>query len=706
MLGSMPPEQFHRGKYSKGQAQRRESSPLSAASREPDDEEDEVFFGPLTAAELTGMRRVRSTLHTPTPVLRIQALCRGFLARQEYRRQRDDLRFLAMKGEFSVERRRRWVNVSRPEEPAPLVKRGFRNWFHRSPPMEVKVTIGCETMETGVARKCLGKLLGTFKGAPPLRRTQSLRRRAPSGRPASGGRMSTGALAVHRPLEAPPPVPPLPTFATNPPPPTSSVLVLVPLSDVQPLQDGEKPPTPRKMALFKSGFGSLLSKSPPSKPPVPTYALTPNIRALDSFPTVRSRAVESMNVFVRREEEVASLPCIPRLASAPVVNRVNSECMSVDNARTYNPDTTPSLPIVAPSDSSPPSQPPIVAPPSPIVTPPSPIAAPPMGDSPPAPLSDTDDDSGIAASVTRLAAQPAPNETSHLSPRLSLRLSVDGTSLFSGPAALGLSAFVTPLAPSPEEEEEEEEEKVESDDDPVSARLRSLRSRRLASTGGDTDGRRFRATQNANRKTAEGKPLAKMGNLQLDRLTKLNTRRNSTYMACRIERFTVIKEGDRPPSPSSAMLARAKERMSMEISDEEDDDVCPLSPLFSSEDEGTVETKRKSTDSVSTALGSEEGNSTLMKKVCRRPVRVQWGSRSVLRDAKMDTPVVEGTPKSILVNKCESFKPAETPTDLCVVRVACIEYPSHVSSEDEEDGEEDEYVPHKSREKGRRKKVV
>ncbi|KAJ2389073.1 hypothetical protein H4S02_002547, partial [Coemansia sp. RSA 2611] len=84
------------------------------------------------------MRRVRSTLHTPTPVLRIQALCRGFLARQEYRRQRDDLRFLAMKGEFSVERRRRWVNVSRPEEPAPLVKRGFRNWFHRSPPMEVK----------------------------------------------------------------------------------------------------------------------------------------------------------------------------------------------------------------------------------------------------------------------------------------------------------------------------------------------------------------------------------------------------------------------------------------------------------------------------------------------------------------------------------------------------------------------------------------
>ncbi|KAJ2764508.1 hypothetical protein GGI18_006425, partial [Coemansia linderi] len=96
-----------------------------------------------------------------------------------------------------------------------------------------------------------------------------------------------------------------------------------------------------------------------------------------------------------------------------------------------------------------------------------------MGDSPPAPLSDTDDDSGIAASVTRLAAQPAPNETSHLSPRLSLRLSVDGTSLFSGPAALGLSAFVTPLAPSPEEEEEEEEEeKAESDDDPVSARLR------------------------------------------------------------------------------------------------------------------------------------------------------------------------------------------------------------------------------------------
>ncbi|KAJ2491311.1 hypothetical protein IWW37_002393 [Coemansia sp. RSA 2050] len=492
------------------------------------------------------------------------------------------------------------------------------------------------------------------------------------------------------------------------------------------------------MALFKSGFGSLLSKSPPSKPPVPGYSLTPNIRALDAFPTVRSRAVESMNVgaFVARDSDVASLPCIPRLASAPVVNRVSPVCMSVDNARAYKPDT-PSPIVASPPPPPPPPLPIVAAPPimSPVLgdsslppppPPPPPLTPPPLVAQSDSPRSDTDDDSGIAASVTRLAAQPTSG-TSHLSPRLSLRLSVDGAGLFSGPAALGLSAFVAPLAPSPEEEKEgEEEKKPESDDGPVSARLRSLRPRKLASAQGDADGRRFRATQNANRKNAEGgKPLAKMGNLQLDRLTKLNTRRNATYMACRIERFTVIREGDRPPSPSSAMLARAKERMSMEISDDDDDDdddddVRPLSPLFSSEDEeggGAGDAKRKSTDSVSPALGSAgEGRCMLIKKVCRRPLRVQWGSRSVLRDARQAErgALVEGAPKPILVNKCESPKTIEGPSDFCVVRVACIEYPSHIPSdedenedenedEDEEEGEE-EYVPRRSA--GRRKKVV
>ncbi|KAJ2895769.1 hypothetical protein IWW38_002211, partial [Coemansia aciculifera] len=119
-------------------------------------EEDEVFFGPLTVTELQGMKRnVVSSIHTPTPnpaavhVVGVQALCRGYLARQEYRKRRDDMRFLAVKGEFSVERRRRWVAVSRPSPPLPPVppaddqppptpptvaqsRRGFRSWFQRS----------------------------------------------------------------------------------------------------------------------------------------------------------------------------------------------------------------------------------------------------------------------------------------------------------------------------------------------------------------------------------------------------------------------------------------------------------------------------------------------------------------------------------------------------------------------------------------------
>ncbi|KAJ1915021.1 hypothetical protein GGI16_007772 [Coemansia sp. S142-1] len=499
------------------------------------------------------------------------------------------------------------------------------------------------------------------------------------------------------------------------------------------------------MALFKSGFGSLLSKAsplrPPPPPPVPSYTLTPNIRAIDH--TIgRSRVVESMTVGRR---DPSSLPCITRLASAPVVNilpRTPPVCLSVDNARTYNP--SPPLAVTSPVMASV-TSPVMASVTSPVmasVTPPSdtPTMVEPLAVTPPI-VSDTDDDSGIAASVTRLVAKPvdepidelvadestATESTSHLSPRLSLRLSVDGTSLFSGPTALGLSAFVTPLAPSPEEEEEEPAANpTDSDDDPVRARLRSLRSRRLANPDTDTS-RRFRATQSANRgaKTA-GKPLAKMGNLQLDRLTKLNTRRNSTYMACRIERFTVIREGDRPPSPSSAMLTRARERKKSEdnMSVDYSSDDClvdnrPITPP--SESEEIVDVKRKSfdlTDNSSTDVGAEK------KKHCRRS-RVQWGSRSVLRATllKSNTEMVGREPvKSILVNRLESVEPKTTEgSDLCIVRVACIEYPAHVSSTDEsgdeeeeefvdaqeEEEEEEEYMPRRSaRSKGRRKKVV
>ncbi|KAJ1808128.1 hypothetical protein LPJ75_004646, partial [Coemansia sp. RSA 2598] len=117
----------------------------------------------------------------------------------------------------------------------------------------------------------------------------------------------------------------------------------------------------------------------------------------------------------------------------------------------------------------------------------------------------------------------------------------------------------------------------EDNENPIHARLRSLRSRRLNKPAAETtaettaaaaaaesaSGRRFRATQTAARPesgSSKKKPITKMGPLQLDRLTKLNTRRNSTYMTCRIERYTVSKEGSRPPSPSLLMQLRAQER--------------------------------------------------------------------------------------------------------------------------------------------------
>ncbi|KAJ1947718.1 hypothetical protein EC988_005391, partial [Linderina pennispora] len=119
------------------------------------------------------------------------------------------------------------------------------------------------------------------------------------------------------------------------------------------------------------------------------------------------------------------------------------------------------------------------------------------------------------------------------------------------------------VASKPVDAEEHQEEKEET---PALARLRSLRARRLgqavtASTASDPEtsgSRRFRATQTLPKAKHVGqKPLSKMGPLQLDRLTKLNTRRNSTYLTCKIEKYTVEKEGDRPPSPSSMMQERA-----------------------------------------------------------------------------------------------------------------------------------------------------
>ncbi|KAJ1852500.1 hypothetical protein LPJ73_002817, partial [Coemansia sp. RSA 2703] len=184
--------------------------------------------------------------------------------------------------------------------------------------------------------------------------------------------------------------------------------------------------------------------------------------------------------------------------------------------------------------------------------------------------------------------------------------SADGAASQRGPNALPESKASQSLTLQQDMEQEQE-------DNPVHMRLRSLRSRRLnkdPASAADTSskppepsGRRFRATQTAAAKgetlasaaaAAKKKPVGKMGQIQLDRLTKLNTRRNATYMTCRIERYNVTREGKRPPSPSLLMQQRAEERRGSDDhrsiysdSDEEDegDDEDVISSEESEEEE-------------------------------------------------------------------------------------------------------------------------
>ncbi|KAJ2212937.1 hypothetical protein IW140_004402 [Coemansia sp. RSA 1813] len=253
-------------------------------------------------------------------------------------------------------------------------------------------------------------------------------------------------------------------------------------------------------------------------------------------------------------------------------------------------------------------------------------------------------------------------------------------------------------SPPPAPAEEHSESKttdapVEEDmDNPIHARLRSLRSRRLQDkphAAPITPNNTMEYSSGKSKKATDSKtkPLSKMGPLQLDRLTKLNTRRNSTYMTCKIEFFVVQKDGDRPPSPSLLMQEKALLRRALknpggdsqeeeagdseyhsiysnpsgddEEEDENDveslvDDTYPLSPYASSDEfepvkelssanepevmGSTSDVKRKSieleaepTTRRGTASRIQKQEPCSNKKQCRRP-RVHWGSRSVLQN--------------------------------------------------------------------------
>ncbi|KAJ2328937.1 hypothetical protein IWW51_000907 [Coemansia sp. RSA 2702] len=258
------------------------------------------------------------------------------------------------------------------------------------------------------------------------------------------------------------------------------------------------------------------------------------------------------------------------------------------------------------------------------------------------------------------------------------------------------------------------------DSNPMMERLRSLRSRQrekeaaskkpAALAKADAGGRRFRATQTAAQRSAKKKGgglLGALGSLQLDRLTKLNTRRNSTYMTCEIELVVVTRHGDRPVSPSLLMQERTHERrITAELdsgatyhsiysdsdSDPESDsdgasdsdhsmlaagdmyvETRPLSPEpeepapalpeaadlpaaeAASTSSASLDAKRKSADLASAALPSPPAlaANAPSKKQCVR--RVQWGTRSVLQatwlQGRSPPAPARGAPKPVLVRR-------------------------------------------------------
>ncbi|KAJ1988103.1 hypothetical protein EDC05_005485 [Coemansia umbellata] len=318
---------------------------------------------------------------------------------------------------------------------------------------------------------------------------------------------------------------------------------------------------------------------------------------------------------------------------------------------------------------------------------------------------------------------------------------------------------------------------VEEDmDNPAHARLRSLRSRRLqenkarapeaddAAESQESTNRRFRATQTATRSkpTDSGpngrdknakKPLSKMGPLQLDRLTKLNTRRNSTYMTCQIELFAMQKEGERPPSPSLVMQERAQERRAMQFGVDEEGDAVYHSIYSSSENEseddeaevadGQKESLVDDTRPITpvsdegaeylvevSEAGQQDGEEELeeaadrpsSKKQRSRPC-VHWGSRSVLRSAWLlghepkqmqpgksilvPTAMSEDTEPALPPSRGSASKRASQMSSLKTIRVACIKYPEGAVSDDEAIGNmqsDDDYSEKKPRSTGAKKK--
>lgn len=601
-----------------------------------DEEETEIFFGPQTTTEL---RQIQN--QNQTSIVKIQSLCRRYLAKQHFKTLLSDLHTVTMKGTMSVEKRRQARAGGILDKSGETPRRGLsiRKWFHQK--QQPKVT------NRKVTKRYLQRLLYPFFQKPP------------------------------------PPPPPTTTHYSSS---NSQMLVLVPLeqTDVQqtPMEprmamsedtngqahrrqasaDSNQSATSSKLSLFRQQIGSLLSVSSSSSSPLKQTAV-PNV------PKVTTEEIST-------DEEMGIAASLTKLTS---------------------PDKQPQE---DPSDIS-------------------------------------MEDTSVTAPRTPIIALENEEELSH---RLSLRLSADATSLSQAFTSMSPQTTIQPA-----EKEEIEEET------PAMSRLRSLRSRRQnRPPSGQSQGelstyntrRRFKPTQaTPSTNGKKTKPLGKMGALQLDRMTKLNTRRNSTYVTCKVIMEVEERDGDRPPSPSLVMQKKAQERRQsvsemtgqkynsiysseeeQEESEEDDDVVWPLQvDTYSlvNEEKGEEESDNPvaSSDTITVQQQQPQEEETTKRKSIEVPVddtqedagkkqcickSVHWGTKSILQSAWILglKPTMSATPlKPILIKRPplepeppQKGKKKMAASNLRVVRVACIEYPNSTVplDEDEEDLEEEE----------------
>ncbi|KAJ1677123.1 hypothetical protein EV182_006829, partial [Spiromyces aspiralis] len=213
---------------------------------------------------------------------------------------------------------------------------------------------------------------------------------------------------------------------------------------------------------------------------------------------------------------------------------------------------------------------------------------------------------------------------------------------------------------------------VDNDDGPIASRLRSLHSRRLGQQTPPPAAVNIQSASAIPRRNYQGlrrnkgqiKKLTQLSSLQLDRLTKENTQKNSNYENCVINIQQIEKDIPRPVSPTEMLQVRSQDGTLKNKWNKYEDEVKIDDLPFSSEDEVDDKMVRDTPnlDSPSTSkfeaqlLQPREESSVkpqpMKIKSSAKPKAVRWGTRSLFKspapsaDSEKKRPV-----KSILIKR-------------------------------------------------------